>query len=98
MDWNPWSKKDKLDEPIEKVLQTLQTLDPNSEQYSRNVVFLERLTKLKADTKRKFTVSPDTIIIVLGNLLGIAIIVKAEQSTPLNSKGFGFLKQKTPRD
>lgn len=96
MNWRPRIKKHYLDEPIEKVLDTLKTLDPSSEQYSRNVVFLERLTKLKAETRSRLKISPDTIIVAGANVLCVAIIVMAERTTPLNTKGFGFIKTKNP--
>jgi len=93
MNWKIWKDEpNDLDEPIEKILNNLRTLDPNSEQYSRNVVFLERLTKLKAETKLKFKVSPDTIAIVAGNLLGILIIVAYEQKHAMVSKGLTYIK------
>lgn len=80
-----------LDEPIEKVLSEMNTYGPDSEEYPSLVANLERLVRLKAEEGSKSRVSPDTLAIVAGNLLGILIIVAYEQKHVIVSKGLGFI-------
>lgn len=82
-------KSDAIDEPIDKVLNELKEYDPESEEFATQLSFLERLTKIK-NVERRDRVSPDTIAIVAGNLLGILIIVMYEQKHVMTSKAFGF--------
>jgi hypothetical protein len=79
-----------LDEPIAKVLTGMNTYGPEDPEYKTMMEHLERLMKLKAD-EQKSGVSPDTLAIVLGNLLGILIIVAYEQKHVMVSRGLGFV-------
>lgn len=79
-----------LDEPIEKVLTDMNTYGPDSEEFPRLIEHLERLTRMKAE-ERRHQISPDTMAIVVGNLLGILIIVAYEQKHVVVSKGLGFV-------
>lgn len=87
-------KKDKneqaLDSAIERVLNDMDTYGPDSEEYKQLVEHLEKLYSLK-NTRTTKRVSPDTIAIVAGNLLGILIIVAYEQKNVITSKGIGFV-------
>ena len=76
-----------LDELIERVVEDMQMFGPESEEYPKLVNTLERLHKLKAE-KKPSRVSPDTVAIVLGNLLGILIIVMYEEKHVITSKAF----------
>jgi hypothetical protein len=80
-----------LDEPIEKVLTDMNTYGPDSEEYPKLIDHLERLTRMKAEEGRRQRVSPDTMAIVLGNILGILVIVAYEQKHVMVSKGLGFV-------
>ncbi|MET0786968.1 MAG: hypothetical protein ABWY25_09695 [Paenisporosarcina sp.] len=51
---------------------------------------LERLMKMKAEERRN-RVSPDTMAIVGGNLLGILVIVAYEQKHVMVSRGLGLI-------
>lgn len=79
-----------LDEPIAKVLSSMNTYGTEDPEYKIAMDHLERLMKLKAE-ERKSKVSPDTWAIVSGNLLGILIIVAYEQKHVMVSKGLGFV-------
>ena len=86
-----------LDEPIAKVLTSMNTFSPEDPEYSALMTHLERLNEMKAQ-ERRTRVSPDTIAIVAGNLLGILIIVAYEQKHVMVSKGLGFvIRAKEPR-
>lgn len=68
----------------------MNTYGPDSEEYREAVSYLERLVRLKAD-ERRIRITPDTMAIVLGNLLGILIIVAYEQKHVMVSKGLGLI-------
>ncbi|MET0786294.1 MAG: hypothetical protein ABWY25_06270 [Paenisporosarcina sp.] len=79
-----------LDEPIEKVLTDMNTYGPDSPEYTKLIEHLDQLTRMKSDYRnRRF--SPDTMLIVAGNLLGILIIVAYEQKHVMVSRGLGFV-------
>ena len=78
-----------LDDLMKAAIAEMNKSAPNSEQYSNALTSLERLMKLKES--KKTHISPDTIALVLGNLLGILIIVAYEQKHVMGSKGLGFV-------
>ena len=84
------NKPELIDTQITAVLNRMSDLGlENTEEYSKLLVYLERLNETKAKN-RPSRVSGDTIAIVLGNLLGILIIVMYEQKHVLSTKAFGF--------
>ena len=86
-----------LDEPIEKVLTSMNTFGPEDPEFQTLMNHLERLNRIKAD-ERQNRVSPDTMALVVGNILGILVIVAYEQKHVMVSKGLGFvMKPKEPR-
>lgn len=88
-------KQSKLDEPIRRVLEEMDVLGANSEEYQRHLDNLERLVKLQSE-ERGSRISPDTLAVVVGNLLGILTIVAYEQKHVMVSKGLGLiLRSKT---
>lgn len=87
---------DKLDEPIAAVLQEMETYGPDSEEFAKNLAYLERLMRIKTDNKVENRISRDTLAIVAGNLLGILIVVMYEQKHVMTSKAFGFTVKKNP--
>ena len=90
---NPFNKEEKnapIDEQIDAVLNDMKTNGVNSEEYPKLMSYLERLNKLKQQTKLP-PVSRDTMVMVAGNLLGILLIVAYEQKHVLTSKGLNQL-------
>lgn len=86
----------KLDAAMNRVLDDMDTVHTNSDEYSELLSNLERLSKLRTH-ERPGRVSPDTIATVAGNLLGILVIVAYEQHHVMTSKALGFVpKVKTP--
>jgi len=86
-----WKTSD-LDEPIKALLDDINTIGPDDPEYSKKVEQLDRLMKIKAAEPR-FRVSPDTVFLVLGNLLGILIIVSYEQKHVLVSKALNYIQK-----
>ena len=83
-------KNELLDTQINAVLRNMSDIGlDNTEEYSKKLVYLERLHEIKAKN-RPARVSGDTMAIVVGNLVGILIIVMYEQKHVLSTKAFGF--------
>ena len=79
-----------LSDAINRASCTLAACDVGSDEYSKTLSHLERLYMIKAEN-RKNRVTPDAILIVAGNLLGILVIVAYEQKHVLGSKALSFV-------
>ena len=79
-----------LDVAIVELVAEMKTMQGDEEQYSECMTQLERLYALKKEEK-KWRVSPDTLAIVLGNLLGILIIVKFERGAVMVTKAKDYI-------
>lgn len=77
-----------LNEEIERVLKHMSSLDLESEEYNHALRHLERLTAVKTETRPK-RVSGDTMLTVVGNLLGVFTIVSYEHVHVMTSKALG---------
>lgn len=64
--------------------------DPQSDEYKKIVEQLEKLTKIASSNKGD-KVSKDGLLAVVGNLLGIGIIVGHERFAVITSKAIGFV-------
>jgi hypothetical protein len=82
--------KSKLDEAIEDALVQLNGLDITEPGYNKQVDNIERLMKLrKLETPERL--SRDTLALVIGNLLGIVVIVGHERAHIVTSKALNFV-------
>lgn len=79
-----------LDKAIDSALNELASLEITNEDYSTAV---DQLTKLYAikDAQSSNRLSKDTLAIVVGNLVGILVIVGHEQAHVVTSKALGFV-------
>ena len=85
-----------LSEAMTHVLDLMAEVDPGSDEYEKLMTDLERLSKVRT-SERPPKLSRDTMAIVAGNLFVVLIVVAAEKSHVMNSKGLGFmLKSKLP--
>lgn len=85
-------KESKLDEPINKVLTRMEAMEPDSDEYKKHLTVLEKLMDLQRE-ERSRSVSPDTLVEVLGGLLGILTIVAYEQKHVMVSKALGMVRR-----
>lgn len=80
-----------LDDEIKSILDVMNMMEKNSEEYPKMLTALERLHKLKAQ-ERPERVSRDTMAVIAGNLAGIFVIVSYEHLHVITSKGMSFIK------
>lgn len=85
-----------VDQPIKRVLDDMEMYGPDTEEYEQYVDYLERLYKLKRE-ERAPLVSPDTMAVVLGNLVGILLIIGYEQKHVMTSKATQFTLKTNPK-
>lgn len=79
-----------LDEAIEEALKELKGHEAHTEDYAKIVDQLTKLSEIQ-DKKTSDRLSKDTLALVLGNLLGIAMIIKHEETAVLVSKALPFI-------
>lgn len=91
------TRKDKrslLEKEVHSLLTKLSTMDSASEEYGKVLRHLETLQTCLTDEKKvksEYVISPDTIAIIAGNLLGIALILSFEKANVLTTKAIGFV-------
>jgi len=86
-------RKSKLDEVTDLLLDRMKTdLELSQDLNPKQIEEVERLSKLKQFDKDS-KLSADTVAIVVGNLVGILIIVMYEQKHVLTSRGLGFVQR-----
>lgn len=85
-------KKEKtmLEKEIEEVLLDMKNMYVDSDEYEVALNHLSILHEIKLKEK-KWNVSPDTMAIVAGNLLGIILILKHEELNVITSKAMNFV-------
>lgn len=92
----PKGVESKLDNVMDTVLNEMEYVTPKSEEYPALLSHLERVVQLRQSQDWKKRISPDSVIMVAGNLLGILVIVAYEQKHVMTSKGLNFvLKSRT---
>jgi hypothetical protein len=89
-------KRSVLDDPIDNILTRMNDAGMDSQKYNECVDRLDRLMEMK-ENERKFRIDPNTVLIVLGNLLGILVIVAYEQKHVMVSRALGFVNRTEPR-
>jgi len=79
-----------LDQQIDRAFRTMNSHLVGSEEYVSALHWATELVKLKKE-QRSSAVSKDTLAIVAGNLLGIAMVIKHESLNVVTSKAMGLL-------
>ena len=80
-------KETKLDKVLNNVYDELMINTPETQEFQQQIENLERLSALN---NKKTRVSPDTVVLVIGNLLGILVIVMYENKHVFTSKALSF--------
>lgn len=79
-----------LDTVIEDALKQLGGVSIDTDEYSQKVDQITKLYKLKEQEAPK-RVSPDALVAVAGNLLGIVLILHYEHVRVITTKALGFV-------
>ena len=79
-----------LQDQIDSILLQMEQEEGNSPEFDGLLTQLERLYKLQAPEKAR-RVSPDAIVAVAGNLLGIVLILNYERINVVTSKALSFV-------
>lgn len=82
--------KTKLDVVIEALLDRMAEEFYDAVEYAKMVEQLSKLYKLKEINVPKRP-SPDTLLLIAGNLIGIVLILGYEQKNVITSKAIGFV-------
>lgn len=86
----PPGEESGLEKAIDDILSDMAHHPSSSEEYAKMADQLSKLYSLKEfDSKKR--VSPDTLAIVLGNLVGIILIVGHERAHVVTSKALNFI-------
>lgn len=80
-----------IQKEIDNVIESMSSLDPTCELYKKQIEVLESLIELDKKQNPKKKISPDTIAVIAGNLLGIGLILVFEEKHVITSKALGFV-------
>lgn len=92
-----FEKPDKpdLQATIDELFENMQSVTPDSEEYAKMAVQLERIYKLKeVDSKRK--IDPNQVIGAAATFLGILWITRYERENVITSKALSFITSFRP--
>ena len=84
--------EDGLQTAINNVLSEMKLFSSDSDEYAKQVKQLSKLYKMQ-EQNAPLRVSPDTLAIVLGNLLGVLVIVSYEKHNIVTSKALTFVQK-----
>jgi hypothetical protein len=88
----PVDDNHQLNEVIDDALVYMHDYPIDSEDYDKILTRLERLTNLRQKPAER-NVSPDTMAMIVGNLIGIMMIVGHERAHVVTSRALMFIKQ-----
>lgn len=88
---NQENKNDKIEEEIKKVFELMGVAERGSKEYNQLLDNLDKLMDLKYNYKKKKSIDWNTLLVVSGNILGIAMILWWEQGHVVTSKALAFV-------
>lgn len=80
-----------LDRAMDRALTELELRDVSTEEYARTLDHVVKLQKMKREEEDALSISPNTLITVGANLLGIFLILKHEKLDIITSKAMSFV-------
>lgn len=83
-------RRSKLEKEIDLILDEMRGIEATTSEYLIRLDNLERLHKMHNEIKNR-KVKPDTIAIVMTNLIGIGMILGYERVNIITSKALGFV-------
>jgi hypothetical protein len=84
-------KRTNLEKRIDKAIDALSNFDPNSKDYEQIAKNINVLYEAKSHEKCR-GISPDVVASIVGNLLGIGLILGYERVNVITTKAFSFIK------
>jgi hypothetical protein len=84
------ASESQYDRQIRRLLDELEMLDPTTEDYGIVVKHIDDLGRIRSNTSAAFT--PDQVLNVAANLLGIVLIIRHEQFNVIASKALSFVR------
>ena len=89
------NEKTNLEKEIDRLSETLSYTDMDTDEYDDIVSKIERLTSIKEKLEKakvcESKVSKDTLAVVIGNLVGIVLILGYERVNIITSKALSFV-------
>ena len=79
-----------LDETIDAALAQLSGIPVESDEFTKKMDQINKLYALREKHSKK-SISPDTMVLVAGNLAGIVLILGYERAHVITSKALGFV-------
>lgn len=83
-------QRTRLDDVIDELLNRMIEETDDADKYAKMVGQLDRLHKMREQYLPK-RVSPDTLAIIAGNLIGIVLILGYERANVMTSKAIAFV-------
>ena len=83
-------KRTNLEKAIDSLLEEMKKVEPDSVEYTTMATNLNKLYEAQSK-KKEHVVSPDTVAIVVGNIIGIVLILQYEKINVVASKALGFV-------
>jgi hypothetical protein len=83
-----------LETEIARLLDIVSRINPDDEKYADvadQIVKLYKLKEVDSNVDSKKRVSPDTLAVIIANLLGIGAIIGYEHAGVISSKAFGLV-------
>lgn len=89
--FNKQKEPSKLDKAIDSIYEEMASVNADSQEYAAMVKQLSKLQKMKTQEKSNRRPTPDTVMIVVANLAGIAMIIGHERGHVITTKALGFI-------
>lgn len=83
-------KRTNLEKEIDAVITYMSGMNPETQEYAAAAANLKELYSTKAQEKSN-RISPDTLAVIAGNLLGIILILGYEKADIITSKALAFV-------
>lgn len=83
--------RDALEPVMNQILADMETYGTDSPEYPALMQRLQEIVALRASQDTRRRCSPDGMLLVAGNLLGILIIVAYERTNVMTSKAVSFI-------
>lgn len=85
-----WKRKTALETTIDSALKSMSVLEPESKEYAAIASTVGTLYEAKGHEPNR-RISWDTVAVILGNLLGIILILTYEQVNVITTKALNFI-------